>query len=263
VIRYVYNGMNGAFNDIHGNLIEHNYISTSGDHCNMIFPQGTFSGETIKIYNNVIRNKTCGTTLFTLANSNDTNLIAYQYNNVLYDNASGNDGIGSGGHDPTGVYYDYNNTVVSLDNCFGNGEAPATKSVTHYENNHCVAPTVCVAAGTSCVDGGGNLQQTAAQANSNKSPHYDQYTDKQTYAYSPVAASNSTVGAGNNLSSMCSGNLAALCSDTAYATYDQANHTVVMRTVNARPASGAWDIGAYLFQDGPIQPPTGVKATAH
>lgn len=124
VIRFVYNGMNGLFTDIHGNLVDTNYISTSGDHCNMIFPQDTYPGSnTVLIYNNVIRNKTCGTTLFTLANSSNTSAVAYQYNNVLYNNASGNDGVGSGGHDTTGVYYNYNNTVVSLDNCFGNGEA--------------------------------------------------------------------------------------------------------------------------------------------
>jgi len=267
VIRYVYNGMNGDFNDIHGNLVEYNYVAASGDHCNMIFPQDTFSGNTIVIYNNVIRQKTCGTTLFTLANSSNTSAVAYQYNNILYNNASGNDGIGSGGHTPTGVYYDYNNTVQSQDNCFGNGEAPATKSTTHFANNHCIAPVVCVNTGTTCVDAGGNLQQTLAQADANSSPHFDQYTCTEAYAMSPVAAPNSTVHAGQNLTSLCSGNLAAMCNDTTYATYDAVNHEVVLRTVVARPSSGAWDIGAYEYAGGsstgaPV-PPTNLTATSY
>jgi len=270
VIRYVYNGMNGIFSDIHGNLVEYNYVAASGDHCNMIFPQDTFSGNVIVIYNNVIRHAGCsgGTSLFTLANSSNTSSVAYQYNNVLYDmGVNSSDGIGSGGHTATGVYYDYNNTVVTTASyCFGNGEAPATKSTTYYENNHCVTtiPPACIGTGTTCVDNGGNLLQTPAQADANTSPQFDQVTASEVYAYSPAASTNSTVGHGNNLASMCSGSLAALCNDTTYPEYNTANHTVVMRSVNARPASGAWDIGAYEFtnlQSQSPQPPTGVQAS--
>jgi len=276
VIRYVYNGFNGVVNDFHGNLVEYNYIATSGDHCNMVFPQNVYSGTTLWLYNNVVRDKQCGTTVFTLANANNTNLVAYQYNNVLYDNqaAGGNDGLGSGGHDPTGIYYDYNNTVVSTTNCFGNGEAPATKSTTNFENNHCVAPTVCVSTGTTCKNLGGNLQQaigttcgqSPTQTDANCSANFDQYTASATYAYSPVASTNTTVGAGNNLTSLCSGNLAALCNDTTYATYDSVNHVVVMRATVGRPGgSAAWNIGAYQYaqQGPPPNPPTALTAVVH
>jgi hypothetical protein len=257
VIRYVYNGMNGVFVDIHGNLVENNYISTSGDHCNMIFPQDTYpgGGNQVFIYNNIVRNKTCGTTIFTLANSSNTSAVAYQYNNVLYNNASGNDGIGSGGHTATGSYFNYNNTVVSNDNCFGNGEAPASKSTTHYGNNHCIAPILCVGTGTTCVNDGGNLQETLAQANAIG------YNSTQTYAYAPTAGNSPTVGTGINRTSMCSGNLAAMCSDTSYPTYDTVKHVVVMRTVVPRPASAAWNVGAFQYaqqtqQGTPPSPPT-------
>ncbi len=54
------------------------------------------------------------------------------------------------------------------------------------------------------------------------------------------------IQAGANLSSLCTGNLAPLCSD---------------RAGNPRPATGAWDIGAYqaASSDGPL-PPTSLTA---
>jgi hypothetical protein len=246
VIRYVYNGFNGAVNDFHGNLVEYNYVAADGDHCNLVFNADTMSGNTMLVYNNVIRHMGCagGTTLYTLANSNNTSSVAYQYNNILYDNDIGCcTGVGSGGHTATGVYWNYNNTVVSAAQCFGNGEAPATKSTTHYGNNHCITSgTMCIATGTTCIDEGGNLQQTLAQANSAG------YNASQTYAYAPTSGSSPTVGTGANRSSFCSsGAGAAMCSDTTYPTYNSTNHTVVMRTVVSRPGSGAWDIGAYRF----------------
>jgi hypothetical protein len=210
--------MNGVFNDIHGNLVEFNYIAASGDHCNMVFPQGVQTGTTIWIYNNVIRHAGCagGTSLFTLANATCPTCVAYQYNNVLYDMAvNSSEGIGSGGHTQTGLYYDYNNTVdVTHSNCFGNGEAPATKSTTHYGNNHCIGPlsiAMCANLGTTCIDDGGNLAQDEFTANAAG------YTQAQTYAYSSIVVGSPTVGGGTNRTSLCSGNLASLCNDTTYA----------------------------------------------
>jgi hypothetical protein len=57
------------------------------------------------------------------------------------------------------------------------------------------------------------------------------------------------IGAGANLTNMCTGNLAPLCTDKAGV---------------ARPASGAWDDGAYQASNSsPPQPPTGLTATVH
>ena len=113
-------------------------------------------------------------------------------------------------------------------------------------------------------------------SDANTSPHYDQYTSGETYAYSPVASANSTVGAGTNeYSGYCAAlstagltAAATACeSDTTYAcTYNTSNHTVTCptRTVNARPASGAWDVGAYEFTGGSTpSPPTNVQMIAH
>jgi hypothetical protein len=101
--------------------------------------------------------------------------------------------------------------------------------------------------------------QTEAQANAAG------YTSTQMFAYSPTAGTAPTVGAGANLTASCTGVLAALCSDTTYPTYDPLKHRVVMRTAGARPASGAWDVGAYLFgsQSGKPSPPTGLTAVVH
>lgn len=61
------------------------------------------------------------------------------------------------------------------------------------------------------------------------------------------------IGAGANLTSYCSGNLASLCSDTSVGD---------SRTPAARPSSGAWDIGAYQFGYHPL-PPSAVSAILH
>src|SRR4029077_13541337 len=104
VIRYVYNGMNGVFNDVHGNLVEHNYIASSGDHCNMIFVQGVFNGNTLMAYNNVVAHSGCaGSTLWLMGNSTCSSCTTYAYNNVIFDDGSDFDhGITIGAHPDLG-----------------------------------------------------------------------------------------------------------------------------------------------------------------
>ena len=179
---------------------------------------------------------------------------------MFYDTDVSPEAITIGGHVQTGTYYVDNNTVAA-NHCMGNGDSGgggSSKSITHYANNHCITGgLMCDSTGTTCTNDGGNLQQTVAQATAAG------YTASETYAYSPTLISSPTVGAGNNLTSSCSGNLVALCSDSTYATYDTVNHKVVMRTVVSRPGSGAWNIGAYQFggsAPGP-HPPTSLTLT--
>jgi len=256
VIRYVYNGMNGSFKSIYGNLVELNVASVSGDHCNMIKVGGLLGGEpsTLWVYNNIIRNAGCsgGSNLYAISDDSCPSCVSYVFNNVVYGNSLSFDpAITIGGNTYSGTYYYWNNTVQSIGDCFFNGNSGNPTQIAHYQNNHCIQPSgSAICGGTSgiqCINDGGNLKQTDAQADANTTPHFDQYTSSQTYAYSPVASTNSTVGGGNNLTSSCSTVGIALCSDMAYATYNTTNHTVVMRTVNARPGSGAWDAGAYQF----------------
>jgi hypothetical protein len=69
---------------------------------------------------------------------------------------------------------------------------------------------------------------------------------------SPQAGSP-VIGVGNNLSSMATGNLASLKNDTSKGN---------TRTPIARPQTGPWDIGAYLYSIGGTRPnpPTGLTA---
>jgi hypothetical protein len=262
VIRYVYNGVRGGHNIVAGNLIEHivtdNICTTPGncDHANGISIFSPFSGSLIWVYNNVIHD-------FSLASGAEvlwvhslgacSTCTSYIYGNIVYNSGRG---IDVGDHPPAndGTFYVYNNTVEGGP-AAGNGETPP-RNIVNLENNHNInSTTLCDSTGVTCNDLGGNLSQTTAQANANVTPHFDQYTALESYVYSPVLAVNSTVGGGTNLTSSCSGNISALCSDTTYATYDSVNHKVVMRTVVARPSSGAWDIGAYQFA-GSVTPPT-------
>lgn len=259
VIRYVVSGLLVDFTYVYNNLVEYESTSFAGDHCNGIFIFASFNGATnIYAYNNIVRNSNCpGGEVFWIATVSPN--VSYIYNNVVYGAGRGID-VGAHPADGSGaVFYAYNNTVEAGGiACVGNGETPPRMTI-NYENDHCINGTACDSNGATCNNLGGNLNQTLAQADANISPHFDQYTASETYAYSPVASTNSTVGAGNNLTSSCTGNLAALCSDTTYPEYDSVNHVVTFRTTNAR--SGTWDIGAYEFQVGnPPAPPTNLTA---
>jgi hypothetical protein len=87
-----------------------------------------------------------------------------------------------------------------------------------------------------------NLTMTLATATSQG------FTSGGTNPYAPLAGSSTTVKAGANLASR---GITALDADILNA---------------ARPASGAWDIGAYFFGGAAATrpaPPTGISAVAH
>lgn len=263
VIRYVYNGMNGIFNTVAGNLVEDNYVAASGDHCNMVFFQGLFTATTGYVYNNVIRHSGCsgGSTLWLLGNANCTSCAMYAYNNVIYDTAGDFDpvNIPLGNHpgNSGGPFYLYNNTLeAGGSDSIGNGESPP-RFTAYYSNNHFInVASACLATGITCTNNGTNLTETSAQATTAG------YTSSETDAYSSTSGSSPTVGKGTNYTSMCSGSLAAICNDTTYPEYNSLSHTVTLSTTNPRGTS--WDIGAYQYSGGgPVQPPTGAQATGH
>jgi hypothetical protein len=270
VCNYTYNGVRGHHNDVHGNLIQHIVLEgwPNADHANGIFIFGpTGSNTALWVYNNVINDDSAapGSEIFWLDGLIDcSNCVTYAYNNVLYNVGRG---IDVGGHPPnnTGTYNLYNNTIQnSSGQCFGNGESPA-RSTLNYANNHCIisSGSICNGTGTTCNNLGNNLQQTPTVASQNVTSHFDQYNSSTNPVYAPQAATNSTVGAGQNLSSNCSGNVAALCSDTTYATENTSNHTVVLRTTNGRGST--WDIGTFEYnaQDPQPNPPTGLSAVVN
>ncbi len=247
VIRYVVSGFLGNFNVVHDNLVEHDVLSYAGDHCNLVFIFHPASGSRLLAYNNVVRHSGCpgGMAFWLNGNAGCVNCTTYAFNNVLYDIDNGILAIGahpSSGN--TGTYYIYNNTVMSNGGAgMGNGEA-SPRSTTHYANNHCInAGTFCDGTGTTCINDGGNLLQTTAQAASAG------YTAGETYAFSPASAGSPTVSAGINLTSLCD-SLPDLCNDATFAVgYDSVNHRVIApaRTPKARPSTGAWDAGAYEY----------------
>jgi len=248
VFRYVCNGVRGDHNDVHGNLIEHIVTCFSGDHANGISIFGPFNGTHIWAYNNVVHDNSLASgsmAFWLMSNQTCPGCVSYAYNNVLYDVDNGIMAVGNHPPGDMGTFDIYNNTIAGVGGaCMGNGESPP-RSITNIENNHCInSVSLCDGTGTTCNNLGGNLLQTTSQATAAG------YTSAETYAYSPTAANSSTVGLGANLTSSCSGNVAGLCNDTTYPTYDAVNHKVVMRTVVARPASGSWDVGAYQYASG-------------
>lgn len=273
VCNTVYN-VNGLFTEIGGNLFENFYPGNSGDHCNMTNMQGIFSGSTGYAHDNVYTGMQCsgGLILWLSGNTCSSTAIYYAWNNVIYNVSAGSTQLITTYTHPAqgtscGMTFAWNNTGQgSGKTLYGNGEASPRAQV-YTANNHLIDASLSTNTGIDMFDEGNELSQTSAQANANTTPHFDQYNSSQTYAYSPVASTNSTVTAGQQvtgagINTWCTNNnpfgyscptptftgaLANGTNDTTYAT-EGANHTVVMRTVNARGTS--WDIGAYQFVAG-------------
>ena len=281
VCRYIYN-INGLFNQVSGNLIEYVLVGNSGDHCNMTNFQGILNGSVGYAFNNEYRHMECsgGLILWLSGNTADGSATYYAFGNVFYDVNNGSAQRISTCTHPSqgsacGTFYVFNNTdSASGGQLAGNGEA-SPRGTVNLANNHIIGTdTLCENAGVTCNDRGNELYQCAGTgsgcADQNVAAAFNQYIDSQIpYADAPVASTNSTVGAGlnasNTLGLSCTGTLTALCSDTAYATYDTSNHTVVLKAANAR--GSAWDIGAYQFGTGSgaaaPNPPTGLSAVVN
>jgi hypothetical protein len=125
-----------------------------------------------------------------------------------------------------------NNLIVG---CAGNGSGTADCD----HSNGFLAGWPC---GPNCVEHaniGQALNQATAQGSS---------WNQQPYAFFPMSGSG-VFGQGDNLSDYCDKpGLSALCRTTSYAVgYDQRCHTVTLpaRQSTLRPATGAWDVGAY------------------
>ena len=119
---------------------------------------------------------------------------------------------------------------------------------------------------------GGNPTDLVTQAQAAANGQGYSYT--QTYQFSPTSASGATVGKGLNFTAFCNSmldaNASAACKmDTTYAvTYNVINRTAVCcsRVPDARPASGAWDVGAYQYSaasGSEPNAPTGLTATVN
>jgi hypothetical protein len=281
ICRDVTNGFEGAGDNIHDNWFGPINLCfvTGGCHQNNLFQFGPITnGDTELIYNNLIAGTTAsgGITKLWLSGNDSNTSTGYAFNNVIYDNASGNM-VNLAGHDAVnyGAWYLFNNTVeCGTDSSPGTGtgacgnDSGGTSGMTfvlYAINNHFIkgdttAPLTCTYSDCTFTT---QLTQTLTAANSQG------YTSTETYAFSPASANGSTVGAGTNEQSICAA-IASLNSaagtacqkTTGYAcTYNTSNHTVSCPndTELTRPISPtAWDIGAYQFSS--LQPPTGLDA---
>ena len=142
----------------------------------------------------------------------------------------------------------WNNTVRWATGCINVGGHSTTYTGTFaVQNNHCINDSSVTVAGTTPGGGtvGNNLGMTNATATTQG------YIATGTWPFSPTASSNSTVGAGTNLTSSWPGG--QITNDLAYICFEETIGTVIESVCtptrgNSRPTgSTAWDEGAYEF----------------
>lgn len=278
VFRYTTQALPGTLHLFHDNLYE--YFFENG-HSNLI--ESADVAGTNAIYNNVFRHVenlvTSGGGVFLWLGPVSTTTTDYIFNNIGYD-VGGIEYLNIGGTGLTqdnGNYVFFNNTwqtnvAQPILRCEVQTTGTTTDTNNHYvdDQNYILGP--CRALTTTTP-----LAQTNAQADANISAHFDQYTASEPQGYSPVASTNSTVIAGTNVyNSMCgalgtAGLTAAqtACeSNTTYACSYAGNGAAPVcpaGTLNARPPSSTWDVGAYEFnsQNPPPNPPTGLTAVVN
>jgi hypothetical protein len=230
----------------HGNVMEWsptNYTSSTYYFNNLI--GATNEGETIDMY----------------PGASNSGKHGYIFNNVMTgpnansSNCYMGEGDGSGG---AGSFYFFNNTT---DNACGFSEQRGSGAVI-FQNNHFIgySPTAVSAfSNMTGTDKGNEVWQSESTANSQG------YVSSNNYA--PTASSNATVGAGANLTSLCTSmdnSIAVAACENGYAgvTYNTSNHTALANTPIARASSGSWDAGAYVYSaSGSVNPPTGLAAS--
>ncbi len=255
--------------DFHNNTIEWQVLSPDNgtDHENMFESNGE-TGAGAVLYNNVVQHgHNCGVVDFQLGPNQG--ITSYGFNNVLPDMDGCNMQQTYEGSSSLGTVYWFNNTAESgLDSgnpggSCGRDTGSATSMVI---NQHCITTST----GTSWWNGSATFKTDPPQSKSAAAAQG--YTASETYAFSPTSSSGSTVGAGTNEASLCSAISAinaaagtACMQDTSYGVaYDTSTHSITgvgRPSTNARPTTGAWDVGAYQFSSGQnVQPPTGLAA---
>jgi hypothetical protein len=267
----------------HDNLTEYLYTAWStaavnNQHSNIMNNLGGATGESMYFYNNIIRNTYVTEDMYFGVRTN-----LYFFNNVMYNNMNNSTfgGIGAGGclrlnsvsnSASTQTAYIYNNTTDY--SCLfkfevTNGPLKPWNGIGNFENNHFInfSPATissvydCNTGGTCTInDIGHEIYQTFTVANGQG------YVTGNNYA--PTLVTNSTVGAGGNLTSSCSTFSfdGALCNGTS-GTYEASGSGGMIAvtpgiTLNARPSSGPWDSGGYQFVSGGGSPGVGFSPTS-
>jgi hypothetical protein len=305
IIRYTTQGVGQNCHDIHDNIFE--YISNPNlpTHGNILECNGDAQGSTPNVfYNNVMRH--INSNFFSSGQVGwwfcPNTVAEYWFNNIVYDTGGLGDGnlwavagtLQYGNCTSTGGQFMFNNTLSgAIQPCHMQGSNPTGGAYTTVYNEHLLNTPWD---GTGCTgrNDSSNISMTWATGDSQGytkgSPGI---TDSDTCANettpcASIASTNSTVGAGHNLTNNSTvtdavtttwcATLASFSSEYAIGTeaatackygttdgcaYNLSSHAMVCpaQTAVARPA-GAWDAGAYQYstsQTQTLHPPTGLS----
>ncbi|MGA9041493.1 MAG: hypothetical protein WB421_13230 [Terriglobales bacterium] len=246
---------------VHDNFFENMYEPVvGGTHGNVMEWSPTNYTVSTYYFNNLVDTTGEGETIDMYPGSSSSSKHGYVFNNIMWGvgNASNcymGEGDGSGG---PGSFYLFNNTTDNP--CFFVEERGSGAAI--FQNNHFIGyspQAVSAFSNMTGTDKGNEVWQSESTANSQG------YVPSNNYA--PTASSNATVGAGANLTSLCTSmdnSIAVAACENGYAgvTYNTSNHTAVANTPIARASSGSWDAGAYVYSaSGSVNPPTGLAAS--
>ena len=265
VFNRVSNGIVGTSTSVHDNLFHDMYEPVGSVHGNIWNSNndGLVNVGSQQFYNNVFYNINEGVSVWLMPTP-----TAYIFNNVAWNNSNSTNCYVIGGM-PSATVYFYNNTNDAPCNlrALNNGSDPVWNGTVYLQNNHLIGyPSATLTSiyncdsGATCkwVDNGNELFQTEGVANSQG------YTPADEYA---PAAGGSTIGAGANLSSLCStfSPDSEFCGGTSDGASEQGNNGGEIAfdpAIPMIPRQSSWDIGAYKFGSGGGQPapPTGLAA---
>ncbi|HEY2645666.1 MAG TPA: hypothetical protein VGI34_01770 [Candidatus Acidoferrales bacterium] len=264
IIRNMSNGVIVGFNAVvHDNLIGPINLSFDpSDHENCIEPDAMPGGQTSVnyIYNNVWHDCSAVGILTQGGAPSSGAEIDYLWNNVAY--------VGSTSNPPIPFQFDavstnngaseihaWNNTVYGGSGlCMRTiGRGNGNFRVIDLRNNHCISDQGLISLGT----GANTLTNSTNVVVGTSAASSQGLASSGSFAFLPSSGLVATLAGGANLMSNASGNLATLALDTTYGG---------TRSPNSRPASGAWDIGAYQHNSsgtsGIPAPPTNVKVVS-
>jgi hypothetical protein len=287
VFRYTTNCLPTTLHVFHDNLYE--YFFENG-HSNVIESADQLGLNAV--YNNVFRHVenllTSGGGVFLWLGPVSPSTTDYIFNNIGYD-VGPMEYLNLGGEGITfnqGNYVYFNNTwQINAPQPILRGSVQ-TAGTTLDTNNHYIDDQNPIQGGSLAITSltslcqsntsGGTTTPCPTYSDANVSTKFDQYTGSQTYAYAPVASTNSTVGVGTNETSgycatlSASGDALIQAAGTACGkattygcSYNATTHanTCPALTAVVRPSSGSWDIGAYQFASGGASTPTFLPGT--
>jgi hypothetical protein len=274
VFRYLSNALNSPNNvyTVHDNLFEYLYESWDGTaHGGVLEMYGDNPGQSLSVYNNVVRHTDMGITFDLWVASGG----GHFFNNVLFDVGNGTNCVQLENDVPSAarsVYLTNNTLDSSTSTCqvraLSQGSNQVWNGTVFFQNNHLIALSPgslstmedC-SSGATCTwtDNGEEVFQSEAAANAQG------YSPANSYA--PTSTTGATAGAGANLAVSCLlfSVDSALCQSTSGGVSEGIGDIAIYPAIslNTRPLVGSWDAGAYIANPSASNqpnPPTGLTA---